>query len=90
MRFHPGRASLVLARALWTHAQDLGLSQAKLPNGPVNHMQRHQEAYAALCQFTLRDCRVSRPERQRAGRRRGGGCPTDWLGIRGLGWDEMG
>lgn len=49
--FHPGRASLVLARALWTHAQDLGLSQAKLPNGPVNHMQRHEEAYAGLCQF---------------------------------------
>ncbi|KAK2830542.1 hypothetical protein Q5P01_018473 [Channa striata] len=44
-------ASLVLARALWTHAQAPDLSQAKLPNGPVNHMQRREEAYAGLCQF---------------------------------------
>lgn len=28
-----------------------GLSQAKLPNGPVNHMQRHEEAYVGLCQL---------------------------------------
>lgn len=65
MRFQTGRAALVLARALWTHAQDLGLSQAKLPNGPVNHMRRHQEAYAGLCQAVLRDYRVSRPQLQR-------------------------
>lgn len=51
IHFNAGRVSHVLARALWTHAQDLGLSQAKLPNGPVNHMQRHEEAYAGPCQF---------------------------------------
>lgn len=62
--FQAGRASLVLAHALWTHAQDLGFSQAKLPNGPVNHMQRHKEAYAGLCQFMLRNYRVSRPQLQ--------------------------
>lgn len=49
--FHPGKASLVLARALWTHAQAPDLSQAKLPNGPVNHMQLREEAYTCLCQF---------------------------------------
>lgn len=74
--FQAGSASLVLAHALWTHAQDPGLSQAKLPNGPVNHMQRHEEAYASSCSVTT-GCQGHNCS----------GCLTDWFGIRGLGLD---
>lgn len=71
----PGRGSLVLARALWTRAQDPGLSQAKLPNGPANHMQRHKEASAAPVPVCAR-----RPQGVKARATASRGSPTDRLG----------
>lgn len=53
------------------------LLRAKLPNGPVNHMQRREEASASSCSVTTgcqgHDCR---------------GGLTGCSGIRGLGLDE--